>query len=431
VLYKNNKLDKKRIDRLEAIGFVWDPIKLQWEEMFLDLVDFKRKNGHCNVPQSYLMKPQLGSWLATQRSKYNKGKLAQERRKRLEDLGVIWDPHTVAWETQFAELEKFKQIHNHCNVPKVYPQNPTLGTWVSKQRKLFNQKKLSTECIEKLEKIGMLWNPRLSKWDKNYQELASFKKQYGHFNILKICPEKTNLDLWMKTQRVVYKSGKLSQERIEKLEAMEFIWDPIDTAFENFFTELCEYKKSNGHCKVPARYSMNRKLASWVSNLRLSFHGKKLSVEKIDRLNAIGFDWDPFETAWQENIIKLSKFKELNGHMNISSTNVETKPLANWASKQREQYKEGILTEEKIIKLEGIGFVWDPITAAWNSNFQRLSEFKEVYGHCNVPQKSKDKVNLASWVHRQRTEYKNGMLSRERIEKLEKIGFCFELKSEK
>ena len=81
--------------------------------------------------------------------------------------------------------------------------------------------------------------------------------------------------------------------------------------------------------------------------------------------------------------------------MNISSTNIATKPLANWASDQRKQYKNGELSKDKTMKLETLGFIWDPIDAAWQSNFKLLCEFKELYGHCNVPQKSKDKCAIS------------------------------------
>ncbi len=311
-------------------------------------------------------------------------------------------------------------------MPKEYPENPPLGAWVSKQRKLFNQKKLSPERIERLEKIGMLWHPRLSRWDKNYNELAMFKDQHGHFNILKIHPEKTNLDHWMKTQRTFYNKDKLSKERVQKLEAINFVWDPLNTEWEALYTALCDFQKQSGHCKVPARYPLNKKLATWVSLLRMAFHEGKLPQEKITRLQMIGFDWDPFETAWGESFIKLCQFKDSNDHMNISSTNITTKPLANWASDQRKQYKIGELSKDKTMKLETLGFIWDPIEETWQSNFTLLCEFKELYGHCNVPQKSEDNAPLAAWVNRQRTEYKKKALSSERALKLEKIGIVWD-----
>jgi hypothetical protein len=111
--------------------------------------------------------------------------------------------------------------------------------------------------------------------------------------------------------------------------------------------------------------------------------------------------------------------------MNISSTNILTKPLANWASDQRKQYKDGELPTEKILKLEALGFIWDPIDAAWQANFKLLCEFKEANGHCNVPQKSKSNAPLAAWVNRQRTEYKKKSLTTERILKLEQIGIIW------
>ncbi len=425
VLYNNKKLEKQRITRLETMGFDWDPINSAWDDMYANLCEFKTKNGHCNVPQIYPPNVQLGSWVATQRSKFNAKKLPTERQKKLEDIGFIWDPHTAAWEGQLSGFIKFIEKYNHSNVPKEYPENPALGAWVSKQRKLFNQKRLSAERILRLEQAGMTWNPRLSRWDRNYSELADFKNQYGHFNILKIHPEKTNLDHWMRTQRTVYKKDKLSKERIEKLEAVGFIWDPTDTEWEDSFTALSEFQKKSGHCRVPARYPLNKKLATWVSLLRVAFHEGRLPEEKIIRLEAIGFDWDPFESSWKESFTKLCSFKDLNGHMNISSTNILTKPLANWASDQRKQYKDGELPTEKILKLEALGFIWDPIDAAWQANFKLLCEFKEANGHCNIPQKSKSNAPLAAWVNRQRTEYKKKPLTTERIFKLEQIGIIW------
>ena len=51
----------------------------------------------------------------------------------------------------------------------------------------------------------------------------------------------------------------------------------------------------------------------------------------------------------------------------------------------------------------GLGFVWDPHSAKWESGYTAFVEYKEAYGDVLVPYKYKtaDGFNLGSWVSRQ------------------------------
>ena len=77
----------------------------------------------------------------------------------MEALGVVWDPLDAAWETQFEALEAFKASKGHGNVPQGYPENPSLGQWLSTQRTSKKKKNLSPERIERLTKLGVVWEP--------------------------------------------------------------------------------------------------------------------------------------------------------------------------------------------------------------------------------------------------------------------------------
>jgi hypothetical protein len=89
---KDSPLTSGRRKILESIGFVFlcPPSGPHWDQRFQELVDFKKHNGHTNVPQS--AKP-LGPWVHTQRTNYRflqEGKhshLTNERREKLESLG--------------------------------------------------------------------------------------------------------------------------------------------------------------------------------------------------------------------------------------------------------------------------------------------------------------------------------------------------------
>jgi hypothetical protein len=87
--YKKNSLSQERIEKLESIGFEWK-LRKSWEDMFKSLVEFKNKNGHCNVQWDYKDDPQLGIWVRNQRVNYENNILSQKRIEKLESVGFEW-----------------------------------------------------------------------------------------------------------------------------------------------------------------------------------------------------------------------------------------------------------------------------------------------------------------------------------------------------
>ena len=72
---------------------------------------------------------------------------------------LVADPLDAAWEAQFAALKAFKVSKGHGNVPAVYPENPSLGRWLTKQRTSKRTGTLSAERIARLEALGVVWDP--------------------------------------------------------------------------------------------------------------------------------------------------------------------------------------------------------------------------------------------------------------------------------
>jgi len=83
------------------------------------------------------------------------------------------------------------------------------------------------------------------------------------------------------------------------------------------------------------------------------------------------------------------------------------------------------LTDKKIEALADLDFEWVVFDRknVWETRFAELQEFKEENGHCNAPQKYKPNQPLVSWIKKQRFAKKNGKMSRERVSRLESIGF--------
>jgi hypothetical protein len=57
------------------------------------------------------------------------------------------------------------------------------------------------------------------------------------------------------------------------------------------YTILLKYKREHGDCNLPVSWPENQKLRWWVQNQRSAKKAKKLSADKVRRLEEIGFQW--------------------------------------------------------------------------------------------------------------------------------------------
>ncbi|KAL3923145.1 MAG: hypothetical protein SGILL_001825 [Bacillariaceae sp.] len=146
-----------------------------WVDKYEDLVQYKTKNGHCLVPNSYPPNPSLAEWVKRQRYQYKlrvAGKhssMTDDRVAALEKLEFCWNSHDANWEDKFAELVDYKRRFGHTNVPSTSQDFPKLAVWVKRQRRQYKflmEGQASTVTPyrkEKLESIGFSWSGRKPK----------------------------------------------------------------------------------------------------------------------------------------------------------------------------------------------------------------------------------------------------------------------------
>lgn len=140
------------------------PTQSAWNDWMILLSDYKAKHGNVDVPLEYEQDPSLGTFVNLQRAEYRKLKankpsaLTPERVADLEAIGFSWaarDTHAL-WMERYTELKEFRDKNGHCNVPKVYSSNPSLGYWVNEQRFQYRRlMKKKTSYMNK-DKIRML-----------------------------------------------------------------------------------------------------------------------------------------------------------------------------------------------------------------------------------------------------------------------------------
>jgi hypothetical protein len=200
-------------------------------------------------------------------------------------------------------------------------------------------------------------------------------------------------------------------------------------SWQEMFNNLKEFRSVNGHFAVPRGSREQRRLVDWAVNQRILRRRRLLYPAYERALDEIGFDWDPATNRWEEMFQQLIEFKKEHGHTNVAQRSERYRRLAHWVRNQRaaKRYRRPIMVDRGK-RLDEIGFVWrlnDP--NSWESMFDRLVEFKKIYGHCNVPQHWKDNKRLGKWVNTQRTAYKRSKLSPEKQNLLEEIGFAWRL----
>ena len=424
-------LSDSRIERLNKIGFIWDALAANWGEMFEYLLEFKKNNGHCNVPSRWPENPKLSRWVFTQREFWKNGTLSEGRINRLEAVGFEWNILETNWNKFFSALLKFKEKNGHCKVPRAWPENPDLSYWVSTQRENYKKGLLSPDRIERLEQIGFIWDAIENSWEENYSALIEFKNATGHCDVPDKWPVNLKLSHWVGKQRSDWKKNRLSADRIERLNAIGFTWDPQDAVWNKMFGMLQEYKKNSGHCNIPHNWSENIKLGRWVARIRKLWKEGKLIPERIKQLESLGFtiiDHDALKNdTWEKMFSSLCEFKKINGHCKVPKGWHKNPELANWVSSQRQMKRKNCLNSDYLRRLNEIGFIWHTRKDLWEKRFAELLEFKKVWDHCNVPKDWSENPKLGAWVNNQRRNKKKGILNTDRICRLDKIGFLWDI----
>jgi ribosomal protein L7Ae-like RNA K-turn-binding protein len=158
-LKANEQLDPDRQKQLEDIGFEWVFFSAKWDETHALLQQFKKREGHCNVPQSHTEdEANLGKWVSHQRELKAKEQLDPDRTQRLEDIGFKWEVLSASWDEMYALLQQYKKREGHCNIPQSHTEDEAnLGTWVNTQRQLERKEKLDPDRRKLLDDLGFNW----------------------------------------------------------------------------------------------------------------------------------------------------------------------------------------------------------------------------------------------------------------------------------
>ena len=309
----------KQADRPQPTRSAAAPFNPHWRRRLKELAAFKKKYGHCCV-STLGSHASLGNWVRTQRGRRRRGQLSQEQIRILDELGFCWgvrrkafqpkarmteaEINQATWESMYEVLVAYQQAHGHCRVPLSTRDHSSLTRWLIGQRSARRKGKLSAERVRRLDELGFSWDvqaelERLNRerWESMYKNLVAYRRAHGHCRVSVSPKEWSSLGMWVGRQRVARREGKLSAERVLRLEKLGFVWELWEERWEKMFTALAKYKKAHGNCDVPGSWPENPELSSWVVMQRTINRKGILRPERKERLEALGFRWSPHGTG--------------------------------------------------------------------------------------------------------------------------------------
>eukprot|EP00536_Pseudo-nitzschia_multiseries_P010583 jgi/Psemu1/289162/fgenesh1_pg.328_\ len=426
----NGQLDRGLERRLTKLGVVWDIQGQKWEDMFALLVQYKEREGDCNVPQKHKEDGKsLGVWLNNQRQSQTNGRrlLDTELEDRLNRLGVVWDIQGQRWDDMYTLLLQYKAREGNCNVPFNHKEDDqNLGMWLNNQRKAKKSGKLESQKEKRLGKINVVWS-RKSNWDWTYELLEQYKRREGNCDVpFRHKEDGQNLGSWLSKQREHKKNGKLEPEREKRLEQLGVVWSPHTSKWDDMYSLLEQYKSENGHCNVPQKHRKDgQNLGNWVMTQCKDRRNGKLEPTRQQRLEELGVVWSRRNACtWEAMYGLLKQYMEREGNCNVPDRHTEQgKKLGFWLVNQRTSQTNGKMDPQRERRLTELGVVWSRRTNSWDAKYSLLERYKEREGHCNVPLRHKeDDEKLGMWLSNQRRAKNSGKIDPKRARLLDDIG---------
>lgn len=341
------------------------------------------------------------------------GKLRREMEARWEVLCQAAADATVKEGT--LELPRSYTIHS--GVP--------VGKWLELQRQVQAGQRpgrLTAEQAAKLEKLGIRWNHRLeAAWEKGFASAQKYRTEHGDLLVPVRYRDKNDFALgeWIVYNRQRYLGGNLTQNRIERLEAIGMVWSTSNDLWEQNYAAATQYYLEHGDLEVPIKYETPSGfgLGVWLGAQRAAHKAGELPPEQVERLDALGMDWtNRNDRKWMSLYDVAAAYYHEHGNLNVPSEYVTPDGvlLGKWVARQRYAYlnpdrSSARVTPERKALLDKLGMVWEKYDP-WQERYDLALAYKTEHGDLEIPSvyKTADGVWLGSWVSRQRQALNSG-----------------------
>ncbi|WP_181967121.1 Helicase associated domain protein [Faecalibacterium prausnitzii] len=314
-------------------------------------------------------------------------------------------------------LELPRSYTIHSGVP--------VGKWLELQRQVQAGQRpgrLTAEQAAKLEKLGIRWNHRLeAAWEKGFASAQKYRTEHGDLLVPVRYRDKNDFALgeWIVYNRQRYLGGNLTQNRIERLEAIGMVWSTSNDLWEQNYAAATQYYLEHGDLEVPIKYETPSGfgLGVWLGAQRAAHKAGELPQEQVERLDALGMDWtNRNDRKWMSLYDVAAAYYHEHGNLNVPSEYITPDGvlLGKWVARQRYAYlnpdrSSARVTPERKALLDKLGMVWEKYDP-WQERYDLALAYKTEHGDLEIPSvyKTADGVWLGNWVNRQRQALNSG-----------------------
>lgn len=154
--FMSNNLSKEESNKLIEAG-----IELQTrDDVYLDnynIIKDKIVSSDKTVEELVELDSDVKRFIREESKIFKNGEFKIEDILKLYEIGIFFSSTDKIWYSNFNKLLLFKLEYGHCNVPRTYSRDKSLGEWVKTQRRRFKDGKLEKYRIELLESEGFLF----------------------------------------------------------------------------------------------------------------------------------------------------------------------------------------------------------------------------------------------------------------------------------
>jgi hypothetical protein len=313
-----------------------------------------------------------------------------------------WEKRRLEWVAFYEKLGRSPNSNSKDTSER------RAGQWQCDQRKYYKKKafRMRPLRIKLLEETpGWKWEEE-DTWEQNRQHWIDQYQTFGK------CPLNSRAFSWQSNQRTYYKTKKMSEERIEILNQTHgWHWGLDDMWEQNRQHWIAQYQKI-GKCPKFVSNDINEtKAGKWQSHQRDSFKKKepRMTNERIQILNNTpGWKWEE-EDTWEPNRQNwIVQFQKLGRTPLSASVNIDEKQSNYWMGTQRQDYKKGKLSEERIQILNNTsGWCWG-IDDMWEQNRHHwIIQYQKIGKSPSNKSKNADEKKAGAWRGTQCADYKN------------------------
>ena len=389
----------------------------------------------------------MGGWLTNLRAWESSGAhpkyLTAERKKALEEIGMIWSKLNYYWENNFSAAVRYYKENGNLIVPSNYVSDDgvRLGSWISRLRKLRKGQGKGTpptpEQIKRLDDIGMVWELNITrKWDNAY----TFAKKYFEANGDLLVPSSYKTDTgfslgqWVQNQRKAFNKNIIDETRKRLLNQIGMVWNPPDSWLVRY-NLVKKYYEEHGNIFIKQSVIIEGVwLGKWLAvQKRLYEAGKTLTDEQRRLLEQLPLEQVNLpDKAWYVAYADAEEYFRKNNNLHVPSEYKGDSGiiLSDWIIRQRRAYRLNELSKKQISLLDKIGFVWE-LESMWDIGYRHAKEYFETFHKLNMQKsyKSPDGYALGIWVFNYRNAYNKKKspvtINKKQINLLEEIGMVW------